>query len=187
MEHAYSGIDESSKVRLLLAGITTSNYDSMKSQIFASPALKANFEKSVELYKDSIKSTNKEEHRNVSAVHVKSKQNVMSGGGAGKRKANTIHGAPEDKFYSREQYMSLSHDQKESLRQTHLDRGHVPNGKKGKTVNNGAKSNRAVISALTARLDALVAAKDNEGQGTAEGTGNRNNDALRQWPRGSGK
>jgi hypothetical protein len=76
--------------------------------------------------------------------------------------------------------MSLSDDQKEALNQTRLARGHVPSGTQGKTVNNGAKSNTAVISSLTARLDALVAEKDNEGQGTAEGTGNRNNDALRQ-------
>jgi hypothetical protein len=57
-----------------------------------------------------------------------------------------------------------------------------PNGKKGKTVNNGTKRNKAVIVALAARLDALCSTllveKDNEGQGTAEGTGNRNNGAL---------
>jgi hypothetical protein len=55
MEHGYSGIDKRSKARLLLAGITTSNYDNVKSQIFASPALKTSFEKSIELYKDFIK------------------------------------------------------------------------------------------------------------------------------------
>jgi hypothetical protein len=40
MEHGYSGIDESSKVRLvmLLTGITTSNHDMAKSQILASLA-----------------------------------------------------------------------------------------------------------------------------------------------------
>jgi hypothetical protein len=112
MEHGYSEIYESSKVRLLLAGITTINYDVVKSQILASPALKTSFEKSVELYKDFIKSTKKEEHRNVSVMHVKSRQNGKSGGGTGKPKANTIHGAPEDKLYSREQYMSMSDDQK---------------------------------------------------------------------------
>jgi hypothetical protein len=83
--------------------------------------------------------------------------------------------------------MSLTDDQKEALCQTWLAHGRVPNGKKGKIVNNGAKSNKAVIAALAARLDALVAVKDNEGQGTAEGTGNRNNDALRQRPRGPGE
>jgi hypothetical protein len=60
MDHTYSGIDESSKVRLLLAGITTSNYDIVKSQIFPSPALKTSFEKYIKLYKDFIKSTKKE-------------------------------------------------------------------------------------------------------------------------------
>jgi hypothetical protein len=44
MEHGYSGIDESSKLRLLLAGITPSNYNVVKSEILASPALKTSFE-----------------------------------------------------------------------------------------------------------------------------------------------
>jgi hypothetical protein len=105
----------------------------------------------------------------------------------GKREAPTLNGDPEDKFYPREKYMSLSDDQQEALRQTHLSHGYIPNGKRGKTVNNGAKSNKAVIAALTATLDALMAAKYNECQGTAEGTGNRNNDALRQRPRGPGE
>jgi hypothetical protein len=188
MEHGYSVIDESSNVRLLLAGITTSNYDVVKSQILASPALKTSFEKSVEIYKYFIKSTkSKEEHHNFSAVYDKSRQNGKSGRGAGKRKANKINGAPEDKLYSREQYMSLSDDQKEVLRHMLLARVRVPNRKKGKTANNGAKINKAVIAALTARLDALVEVKYNEGQGTAEGTGNHNNDALRQRPRGPGE
>jgi hypothetical protein len=105
-------------------------------------------------------------------VNVKSRQNGKSGGGAGD---------------SRDQSMSLSGDQKEALRQTHLACGHVPNGKKGKNVNDGAKSNKAVISALKARVDALVAATGPEVQGTTEGAGNRSNDALRQRPRGPGE
>jgi hypothetical protein len=80
--------------------------------------------------------------------------------------------------------MSLSDDQKEVLHQMRLACCHVPNGNKWKTSNNGTKSNKAVIVALTARLDALVTAKYNEAQGTTEGTGNRNSDALRQRPRG---
>jgi hypothetical protein len=67
-----------------------------------------------------------------------------------------VNGAPEDKLYSRDQYMSLSDEHKEALRQTHLARGHVHNGK---TVNDGTKSNKAVIAALTARDDALVGGK----------------------------
>jgi hypothetical protein len=39
MEHGYSGIDESSKVLLLLAGITTINYEVVKFQILETPTL----------------------------------------------------------------------------------------------------------------------------------------------------
>jgi hypothetical protein len=49
------------------------------------------------------------------------------------------------------------------------------------------KSNNAVFAALTASFDALVAAKDNEAQGTTEGADNRNNNALRQRPCGPGE
>jgi hypothetical protein len=198
--HGYSGIDESSKVRLLLAGITTSNYDVVKSQILASPALKMSFEKSVELYKDFIKATNTDEHRNVSEVKVKQEYNggggCGGGGGGGgrggwgrdgdKRKVFPVNSAPEEKFYSWDQCNSLSDYQKEALRQTCLARGHIP-GKKGKTSNDGANSNTAVIAALTARTDALQEANDSKNAGTAAGTGNRDNDALRQRPRGPGQ
>jgi hypothetical protein len=112
-------------------------------------------------------------------------------GGAGKRKVSPANGALEDKFNSREHYMSLSDDQKEALRQMRLahgrGRGRVPNVKKGKTVNNGAKSNKAVIAALTDRLDALVTAKGNEVQVNTEGTGNLNNNSLRQRSSGPGE
>jgi hypothetical protein len=196
--HGYSGIDESSKVRLLLAGITTSNYDVVKSQILASPALKMSFEKSVELYKDFIKAKRPDEHRNVSEVTVKQEYNGRGGRGRGgggrggrgrggdKRKVFPVNSAPEDKFYSRDQYNSLSDDQKEALRQTRLARGHIP-VKRGKTSNDVANSNKAVIAALTARVDALQEANDSRNAGTAAGTGNRNNDALRQRPRGPGQ
>jgi hypothetical protein len=89
MEHGYSGIHESSKVLLILAGITTSNYDVVKSHILASPALTTSFENIVHIYKDFIKSNKKEEHHTFSAVHVKSRQSGKSGGGAGKRKAKS--------------------------------------------------------------------------------------------------
>jgi hypothetical protein len=59
-----------------------------------------------------------------------------------------------------------------STDEAHYARGHVPNGKKGKTVNKDAKSNTAVIAVLTARLDAMGVAKDNTGQETDEGTSN---------------
>jgi hypothetical protein len=87
MEHGYSGIDESSKVRLLLAGITTSNYEVVKSQILASPALKTSFENSIEHYKYFIKSTKKEENRKLSAVNVKPRHNGKYGGGCGQKKS----------------------------------------------------------------------------------------------------
>jgi hypothetical protein len=52
-----------------------------------------------------------------------------------------------------------------------LARGHIP-GKKGKTSNDGASSNEAVIAALTAQIDALQEVNDSKNAGTAAGTGN---------------
>mmetsp|Transcript_2969 Transcript_2969/g.4279 ORF Transcript_2969/g.4279 Transcript_2969/m.4279 type:complete len:91 (+) Transcript_2969:516-788(+) len=40
VEHGYSGIDERSKVRLLMEGIHTKEYDAVKTQILSSAALR---------------------------------------------------------------------------------------------------------------------------------------------------
>jgi hypothetical protein len=71
VEHEYSGIDEISKVRIILKGITTSKYDVVKAHILASTALKTSFARSVELYNNFSKECKSESPRNVSEVQTK--------------------------------------------------------------------------------------------------------------------
>ena len=51
-EHGYSGIDERSKVRHLMAGINTETLDAVKTQIIASKPLCSDFAACITLYKD---------------------------------------------------------------------------------------------------------------------------------------
>ena len=51
-EHSYSGIDERSKVRHLMAGINTETLDAVKTQIIASKPLRSDFAACIILYKD---------------------------------------------------------------------------------------------------------------------------------------
>jgi hypothetical protein len=144
VDHGYSGIDESSKVRILLkGGITTPQYDVVKARVLASTELKTSFARSVELYKDFIKETKVEAPNNVSEVQTRArckggkgndKGNVGGGGGGGGGHGggggsyNSNIKAPrmEEKIYSQAYYMVLLEDQKDALQQKRLDRGHVP-------------------------------------------------------------
>ena len=56
-EHAYSGIDETSKVRHLLVGIKTETFDAVETQIIASDTICSNFSSCVKLYKYFISQT----------------------------------------------------------------------------------------------------------------------------------
>jgi hypothetical protein len=77
VEYGYYGIDESSKVRTILKGITTPQYDDAKARILASTELKTNFARSIELYKDFIKETKAE-----------ARMNARGKGGMGNGKGN---------------------------------------------------------------------------------------------------
>ena len=54
VEHGYSGIDDWSKVRHLMAFIKTKVLDPVKTRIMASATLRNDFDASVNLYKDFI-------------------------------------------------------------------------------------------------------------------------------------
>ena len=54
VNHVYSGIDDRSKVRHLMAGIKTKVLDPVKTQIMASSTLRNYFDACVNIYKDFI-------------------------------------------------------------------------------------------------------------------------------------
>jgi hypothetical protein len=54
-DYSYAGIDDSSKVRLFLKGIKTTELDVCKKRAMVSPSLRDNFASTVELYSTFIK------------------------------------------------------------------------------------------------------------------------------------
>jgi hypothetical protein len=54
-DYGYSGIDNGTKVRKLMAGIKTDTLDTVKAAVLASPSLRTNYPDVVTLYGDFIK------------------------------------------------------------------------------------------------------------------------------------
>ena len=95
-EHGYSGIDEQSKVRHLLAGIRTGSLDTIKANILGNPAYQCDFAKCVTLYKDFIhQMTPAPADSNVSKMGTE----AASGDSEHEPGAKIV-----DKFYSRKAY-----------------------------------------------------------------------------------
>jgi hypothetical protein len=70
-DYGYSGIDNGTKVRKLMAGIKTDALDTVKAAVLASPALRTNYPDVVTLYGDFIKHQKIETaSMNVSYAHI---------------------------------------------------------------------------------------------------------------------
>ena len=78
VEHRYSGIDDRSKVRHLMAGIKTKVLDPMKTQITESATLRNNFDACVNLYNDFIEQSDDLGVRNANISSVQSNKNGAS-------------------------------------------------------------------------------------------------------------
>ena len=107
VDHGYSGIDNQSKVRHLMDGIKTKELDSVKTQILASALLRNDFDSCVNLYKDFIsqmKSTSNQPELNISSV---GKEGIL-----------------QYRYYTKDEYDTLSPEQKSALRDKRKARGH---------------------------------------------------------------
>jgi hypothetical protein len=70
-DYGYSGIDNGTKVRKLMAGIKTDALDTVKAAVLASPALRKNYPDGVTLYGNFIKQQKIESaSMNVSDAHI---------------------------------------------------------------------------------------------------------------------
>ena len=128
-EQGYSGIDERSKVRLLINGILTKDLDTVKTQILSSSDLRNDFAKRVNLYQDFISQSTSNNLRtsNVSAV---GRTNQRSGD----FNDNSIEAdmSVEDRYYTIKEYKALSAGKKKGL--------HLKRGKRDNKGSNGNKS-----------------------------------------------
>ena len=102
VEHGYSGIDDRSKVRYLLAGIKTDRLNAVKTQIMANPALRTDFTGCVTLFQDfisQVQSSNQEAATfNVSAVGT-----------------SRAGGKVQDRYYKKEEYKKLTKAERRDL------------------------------------------------------------------------
>ena len=95
VEHGYSGIDDRSKLRHLMAGIKTKVLDPVKTQIMASATLRNDFDTCVNLYKDFIEQSDDLGVRdeNISSVHSdknSAPSDSCGGGGLGTNYDNVV-------------------------------------------------------------------------------------------------
>jgi hypothetical protein len=155
-------IDDSSKVRILMKGINTTELDVYKANIMAGPALHVNFMDTVEVYSTFIKQM-KAENPQMNVSEVNYYKNRQSGNNSsGKRGSSGISdGEVADRFYEKHEYHALSSEQNNNIRLKRVKRGHVGKaqcggGRDGKGGGKGShtvtiKSMHRTISELGAK------------------------------------
>jgi hypothetical protein len=121
-EHGYVGIDPRSKVRYLLDGIKTNQFDAVKTRIMSEERLRSDFDSCVTLYQDYIRQTSK--------VTGNPTVNISSMNKTGKRKFEAV----EDRYYTKEEYASLTPEQKKDLASKRNKHGHKPGARDSKVV-----------------------------------------------------
>ncbi len=147
VEHGYAGIDPRSKVRYLVDGIKTTKLDTIKSQILATPALRSDFDASVNLFQDFIKQvpSNKKE---ISIAAVGTDRGGEHGSGQVKPDMSV-----EDRYYKRSEYAKLSMAKKLGLKRKREARGHrSDNGKKKKKMELSEASIKALATAMSKQV-----------------------------------
>jgi len=179
-EHGYAGIDETSRVRKLLAGIKTDKLNVIKGQVLASPILSKDFSSTVNLFKDYIAQTNSLQSSSGPNAMIASVSTDKKKGKKGKNKkrdnAQVSQVKIQDRFYTQEEYAKFT---KEERKQLHDLR------KKRKTSGDSKDTVEARIAALEAHMSTEV----NNSNGSpapaqTSSTSNRSNPALeRNAPR----
>jgi hypothetical protein len=117
-----TGINPRSKVRYLLEGIKTDKFDAVKTRIMSDKRLQRHFDWCVILNQDYIRQTSK--GKTAASVDI---AELKTGGG--KRKFEAV----KNRYYTKEEYNSLTPDQKKDLASKRLQRGHRPGAKDNKT------------------------------------------------------
>jgi hypothetical protein len=128
-DYGYSGIDNGTKVRKLMAGIKTDSLDTVKDAVLEIPTLRTNPPGVVTLYGDFIKQQKIESaSMNVSDAHITRRHSGPASVTASDYEAS-YDGVVEDRFYNHSEYRTLSYDQKNELRLKRKHRGGDDNGR----------------------------------------------------------
>jgi hypothetical protein len=129
-DYGYSGIDNDTKVRNMMAGIKTESLDTVKDAVLASPALRTNYPDGVTLYDDFINQQNIETtSMNVSDTHI-TRRHSYPASATGSDYEAPYDGVVEDIIYNQAEYRTLSSEQKNELRLKRKNRGGDDNGRR---------------------------------------------------------
>lgn len=188
--HGYAGIDPRSKVRFLLEGIKTHEFDHVKSTIMASATLRQDFDLCVNLFQDFIKQSAPNRTANISAIQVRPNNGQANNNTS---TADWDNVAPdmtiEDRYYNKQEYSKLTQAQRKGLDIKRKKRGHVKGGKDSKMPNRTGKGNfsRREVKALKRMLgsgtdhDATNIKQESDDESdTPPPTDNRRNRALKR-------
>jgi hypothetical protein len=194
-EYGYSGIDDSSTVHHLLKEIKTTELDVCKAHVMASTTLRDDFPATVELYSTFIKHMKAENPQlKVAEVTYARKSGGGNGGKVGDKSgpsgmSSSSNGEVADRFFDKNEYHTLTPEQKNNLRLKRLKRGHVGNGqisRDGKSHPKGSQSStikqmQRTIYALSSRFEKLGVPSEDEDEYESEEeteSPNRSNSAL---------
>ena len=143
IEHGYSGIDDRSKVRHLMAGIKAKLMYPVKTQIMVSATLRNYFDACVNIYKDFIEQSDDLGvcNANISLVHSNKNSAPSGSGGGGGSGTNYKKVVPDNsvpyRYYTIEEYQALNDVQNKGLKLKRANRGHKPKVKHGRTPSGG--------------------------------------------------
>ena len=174
--HGYAGIDPRSKVRYLLEGIKTDQFDSVKAAIYASETLRKDFDGCVLLFKDFIKQKGFTRTANISAVQLTRQKNQRNDWDKVDPDM-TI----EDRYYDRKEYSKLTIAQKKGLSIKRKKRGHKSK-KDGKGRPQLSKREVKAVKRLLQKDDDKGDDVDDDASESdgADPPTNRNNKALKR-------
>ena len=147
-EYGYTGIDDRSKVRYLISGIKTDKFDSVKTQILSTPAMRSDFDKCVNLYTEFIQQLHTHNPKSIGIAAL------TTGGKPGNPKGGKdsvdwdsvkADMSVPDRYYTAEEYNKLSLAKRKGLKLKREARGHTSK-KKGKGGRGGGKElNKNII------------------------------------------
>ena len=172
--YGYSGIDEGTKVRVLIEGIKTDKLDSVKTQIMSNPALQRDYDRCVTLFSDFIKQTESSiRDSNISAVNVNDNN----------KRVRFDDVKVEDRYYTKAEYAKLTNEQKKKLKDLREARGHrsPKKQKTGKPQTDSSrlgKIERQIAEVLTKLVSDDDKSQDDDDNQEGSTTSNKTHPAL---------
>lgn len=162
VQYGYAGIDERSKVRFLMNGIKTKDFDSVKTRIMSDETLRTDYDACVNLFKDYLAQNPTLRHTpNVQIADMNQTPAGGDGGGGGGGGNDLPDMTVEDRYYTKQEYMKLTSAQKHGLKIKRQKRGH----KGGKTTKNGTQKmslDKRTIKAIATEMTKLDNKRDRE-------------------------